>query len=98
MSDFVTEDVIKSGKKVAERKMRELVKTISTFGPYEVSYEIAVGDPARIILEQANAGKFDMIMMGHRGYGYAEAFFVGSVTLKVISRSPIPVMVIRKNT
>ncbi|NAZ29113.1 MAG: universal stress protein [Caldivirga sp.] len=98
VSDFVTEDVIKSGKKIAEHKMRELVKTISTFGPYEVSYEIAVGDPARIILEQANAGKFDMIMMGHRGYGYAETFFVGSVTLKVISRSPIPVMVIRKNT
>jgi len=97
VSDFVTEDVIESGKKIAERKMRELVKTISTFGPYEVSYEIAVGDPARIILERANAGKFDMIMMGHRGYGYAEAFFVGSVTLKVISRSPIPVMVIRKN-
>jgi ACR3 family arsenite efflux pump ArsB/nucleotide-binding universal stress UspA family protein len=97
VSDFVTEDVIKSGKKIAEHKMRELVKTISTFGPYEVSYEIAVGDPARIILEQANAGKFDMIMMGHRGYGYAETFFVGSVTLKVISRSPIPVMVIRKN-
>jgi len=97
VSDFVTEDVIESGKKAAESKMRELIKTISSFGPYEVSYEIAVGDPAKIILERANAGKFDMIMMGHRGYGYAEAFFVGSVTLKVISRSPIPVMVIRKN-
>jgi len=97
VSDFVTEDVMESGKKVAESKMRELIKTTSSFGSYEVSYEIAVGDPAKIILEQANAGKFDMIMMGHRGYGYVEDFFIGSVTLKVISRSPIPVLVVRKN-
>jgi Arsenite efflux pump ACR3 and related permeases len=97
VSDFVTEDVIESGKKAAESKMRELIKTISSFGPYEVSYEIAVGDPAKIILERANTGKFDMIMMGHRGYGYVEDFFIGSVTLKVISKSPIPVLVVRKN-
>jgi len=38
-----------------------------------------------------------MIMMGHRGYGYVEDFFIGSVTLKVISKSPIPVLVVRKN-
>ena len=40
VSDFVIEDVIESGKKAAESKMRELIKTISSFGPYEVSYEI----------------------------------------------------------
>jgi Arsenite efflux pump ACR3 and related permeases len=97
VGDFVTEDVIESGKKAAESKMRELIKTISSFGPYKISYEIAVGDPAKIILERANTGKFDMIMMGHRGYGYVEDFFIGSVTLKVISKSPIPVLVVRKN-
>jgi len=57
-----------------------------------------VGDPAKVILEQADSGSFDLIIMGHRGYGYIKEFFVGSVTLKVISRSPIPVLVVRKST
>jgi nucleotide-binding universal stress UspA family protein len=35
-------------------------------------------------------------MMGHRGFGYVKEFFVGSVTLKVISKSPVPVLVVRK--
>ena len=97
VSEFVTEDVVESGKRVAEGKMEDLVKSITAYGSYKVSYEIAVGDPAKIILEQSNTGKFDMIMMGHRGFGYIEDFFIGSVTLKVISKSPIPVLVIRKN-
>ncbi|MFP3225258.1 MAG: universal stress protein [Nitrososphaeria archaeon] len=97
VSEFLTEDVVESGKRVAEGKMENLVKMIMAYGSYKVSYEIAVGDPAKIILEQSNTGKFDMIMMGHRGFGYIEDFFIGSVTLKVISKSPIPVLVVRKN-
>jgi len=94
VSEFLTEDVVESGKRVAEGKMENLVKMIMAYGSYKVSYEIAVGDPAKIILEQSNTGKFDMIMMGHRGFGYIEDFFIGSVTLKVISKSPIPVLVV----
>ncbi len=68
-------------------------------GGVDLDYEIVVGDPASIILDRASAGGFDAIMMGgHRGgYGYVEDLFVGSVTLKVVSRSPIPVVVIRKS-
>jgi Universal stress protein UspA and related nucleotide-binding proteins len=94
VSEFVTEDVVESGKRVAENKMKDLVKLIESFGSYKISYEIAVGDPAKIILEQSNTGKFDMIMMGHRGFAYIKDFFIGSVTLKVISKSPIPVLVV----
>jgi len=57
-----------------------------------------VGDPAKVILERADSGNFDMIIMGHRGYGYIRDFFVGSVTVKVIAKSPIPVLVVRKST
>ncbi len=39
-----------------------------------------------------------MIIMGHRGYGHIKEFFVGSVTVKVIAKSPIPVLVVRKST
>ncbi len=96
VSEFVTEDVIENGRRIAEGKLKDLINMIERLGPYEVSYEIAVGDPAEIIIEQANTGRFDMIMMGHRGFGYVKEFFVGSVTLKVISKSPVPVLVVRK--
>jgi len=97
LGDFLTEDVVEEGKKVAEKKMRSLVKLVESFEPYEVSYEIAVGDPARIILERADSGRFDVIIMGHRGYGCAKSLLVGSVTVKVIARSPIPVLVFRRS-
>jgi Universal stress protein UspA and related nucleotide-binding proteins len=98
VGDFITEDVVEEGKRLAERKMVDLVKLVESFGPYEVGYEIAVGDPAKVILERADSGNFDMIIMGHRGYGYIRDFFVGSVTVKVIAKSPIPVLVVRKST
>ncbi|MGC9191812.1 MAG: universal stress protein [Conexivisphaera sp.] len=96
VSEFVTEDVIENGRRIAEGKLKDLINMIKRLGPYEVSYEIAVGDPAEVIIEHAKTGRFDMIMMGHRGFGYVKEFFVGSVTLKVISKSPVPVLVMRK--
>ncbi|MGC8662027.1 MAG: universal stress protein [Nitrososphaeria archaeon] len=96
VSEFISEDVVENGRKVAEGKMNDLVKSIESAGSFEIGYEIAVGDPARVILDQAETGRFDMIMMGHRGFEYIEDFFIGSVTLKVISKSPIPVLVVRK--
>jgi hypothetical protein len=55
------------------------------------------GGPARIILERADSGSFDVIIMGHRGYGCAKSLLVGSVAVKVIARSPIPVLVFRRS-
>ncbi len=96
VSEFISDDVVENGKKIAEGKMKDLIKSIESAGSFKIGYEIAVGDPAKVILDQAKTGRFDMIMMGHRGFGYIEDFFIGSVTLKVISKSPIPVLVIRK--
>ncbi len=47
VGDFITEDVVEEGKRLAERKMADLVKLVESFGPYEVSYEIAVGTRRR---------------------------------------------------
>ncbi|HBV68623.1 MAG TPA: universal stress protein, partial [Clostridiales bacterium] len=40
---------------------------------------------------------FDLIVMGNRGLPKFKRFFVGSVTQKVISEAPCPVLVIRSN-
>ncbi|MEM0486187.1 MAG: universal stress protein [Thermoplasmata archaeon] len=96
LEDFITEDYTKSAKKIAENKMKMFISKLNLPDKYKVDYAIADGDPARVIIDLANSGKFDAVVLGHRGYSYIEDFFIGSVTLKVISKVNIPVIVIKK--
>ncbi|MGC9138464.1 MAG: universal stress protein [Thermoplasmata archaeon] len=96
LEDFITENYIQEAKKLAEKKMITFIKNLEIPKKYTVDYAIADGDPARVIIDLANSGKFDALIMGHRGYSYLEDFFIGSVTVKVISKVNIPVIVIKK--
>ncbi len=96
LEEFVTEDYTKSAKKIAENKMKSFIKGLGIPNKYKVDYAIADGDPARVIIDLANTGTFDAIVLGHRGYSYVEDFFIGSVTLKVISSVSIPTIVFKK--
>lgn len=57
--------------------------------------KIVVGEPAASIVKQAKASKADMIVVGTHGRGALKQLFVGSVALKVIALSPVPVLVAR---
>lgn len=59
--------------------------------------EVLIGEPYEKIIETAANGGFDLIVMGNRGFSKFKRFFVGSVTQKVISEAPCPVLVIRSN-
>lgn len=96
LDDFVTEDYTESAKKIAEKKMVEFIKNLKLSNNYKIDYAILDGDPARNIIDLAVSEKFDAIVIGHRGYSYIEDFFIGSVTLKLISKANIPVIVIKK--
>jgi len=52
------------------------------------------GQPYEEILSTANEGKFDLIVMGRRGFSKIKRFFLGSVTQRVISDSPCPILVV----
>lgn len=52
------------------------------------------GEPSDKILEYAEKEKFDLIVMGRRGYSKIKRFFVGSVTQRVISDAPCPVLTV----
>ncbi len=51
--------------------------------------------PAQAIVETAQTLGCDLIVMGSRGLGSLGALVMGSVAQQVLSRSPVPVMVIR---
>ena len=63
----------------------------------DVSYRIVVkmGDPVNLIIEEAEAGKYDLIVMGSHGHGPLRAAMMGDTVLRVVKRSRVPVLVIR---
>jgi nucleotide-binding universal stress UspA family protein len=95
LEDFMDKDSINEAKSKAEEKMASFLKSI-TIKAEKITYAITDGDPARVLIDLANAGKFDAVLIGHRGYAYVEDFFIGSVTLKLISKANIPVIVVKR--
>ncbi|HZV37285.1 MAG TPA: universal stress protein [Pseudoxanthomonas sp.] len=54
----------------------------------------AIGDPAPTILAEAKAAKADMVVIGSHGKGALQSLLIGSVALKVVASSPLPVLVV----
>lgn len=83
-------------KKVKENAQRLLNAIISKldFDGIKVETEVLLGEPDLRIIEIARNDNIDMIVMSNRGYSKVKRFFVGSVTQKVISESPCPVLVV----
>jgi nucleotide-binding universal stress UspA family protein len=64
------------------------------FGDAKIEKAVLVGEPYQMILETAKGISADLIVMGNRGFSKIKRFFVGSVTQRVISEAPCPVLVI----
>lgn len=80
----------------AQTLLNQIVTKLD-FSGTKVEKEILMGEPFEKIIETANNGNYDLIVMGNRGFSKVKRFFVGSVTQKVISEAPCPVLVIRSN-
>jgi nucleotide-binding universal stress UspA family protein len=61
---------------------------------YEVETIVEVGDPASVIVDTASAKKVNTIVMTTHGRTGLSRWLFGSVTQKVISKMPCPVMVV----
>ena len=57
--------------------------------------KLLVGDPGAEIIDVAKRGKYDLIVMGSHGRGVLKSLFLGSVVVKVLANSTVPVLVIR---
>lgn len=61
----------------------------------DVHEELLSGPAAEEIIKVAQVRASDLIVMGSRGLGALASLLLGSITQKVISHAPCPVMVIR---
>ena len=56
---------------------------------------VETGSRPKAIIKVAKEQNADLIIMGSRGLGIFKGALIGSVSLKVIEDSPIPVMVVK---
>jgi nucleotide-binding universal stress UspA family protein len=54
-----------------------------------------VGAPGELIAKAADAGKFDLLMMGSHGHNALGSLVMGSVTTKVLAHCKVPVLLVR---
>lgn len=62
--------------------------------PYEIREAVTTNIPQRIV-RIASEEHFDLIVMGTRGLGGAKAWLLGSVSQRVITEAPCPVLVVK---
>lgn len=96
LEDFMEKGDLAMAKEKAEKKMNSFLHNLNIKAG-RISHAISDGDPGRTLIDLANSGNFDAVLVGHRGYSYVEDFFIGSVTLKLISKANVPVVVVKKN-
>ena len=61
---------------------------------YEVEIEIINGQPAEVIIQLAEKYRVDMVIMSTHGRSGLRRVLFGSITLKVLEESLVPVLVV----
>lgn len=61
----------------------------------EATFVHKVGHPADEIASFAEAGNFDLVVMGSHGVGALKNLVLGSVATKVLARCTVPVLLVR---
>lgn len=54
-----------------------------------------VGSPGELIAKAAEAGEFDLLLMGSHGHSALGALVMGSVTTQVLAHCKVPVLLVR---
>ncbi len=85
-------------KSYYEDEAEKVFKPIRTFFARQglaAEFVAKVGHPAETLAALANAGGFDLIVMGSHGHGSLAKLVLGSVANKVLAHTETPVLLIR---
>lgn len=79
-----------------EERARQTVEAARRRVPagIRVTTEVVGERPADAIVDAVAHGRHDLIVMGSRGRGGLRSLLLGSVSLEVVQRSPVPVMLV----
>lgn len=71
------------------------LKQLTDAGVANVTTAILKGDPASVIIDEADKEKCDLILIHTHGMGLAKRFTVGSVTNTIVHHANVPVLVLK---
>jgi len=91
-------DMKKLKNKLQENEKKFLDSIVDKFDTTGISLrkKIVSGVAYEEILKEAEAGKYDLIVIGQRGYSKIKRFLAGSQTVRVISGATCPVLVVHE--
>ena len=91
------EIISKKLKEEGERILAEIKKIADEEG-VSIKTILEEGSPSDTIIDVAEKGNYDLIVIGRRGMTRLERALIGSVTARVIGSSPIDVLVVPRDT
>lgn len=57
--------------------------------------KILRGEPGEVIVDYANEGKFELVVIGSRGLNAVQEMVLGSVSHKIVKRVKCPVLIVK---
>jgi nucleotide-binding universal stress UspA family protein len=82
-------------RKQAERALAEAAEIARSLGIEAATLQMEDDAPYQAIIRTAENQRCDLIVMASHGRGGVSALLIGSETMKVLSHSKIPVLVVR---
>lgn len=78
-------------------RRKKLVPIEDKIRSSKITYEVVMlrGEPGPCIIDYANQGSFDMVIIGSRGLNALQEMVLGSVSHKVLKRVKCPVLVVK---
>ena len=90
----IRDTLVKIKQENADKMLDALIAGADCSG-VTVSKSVRVGSAHPEIVETASEGKYDLIVMGHRGLNPVKRFFMGSVAKRVIEDAPCSVLIVK---
>jgi nucleotide-binding universal stress UspA family protein len=78
----------------AERALNRAAETLNRTG-WRTQTELRTGEPLRELVDAMNSSKAELTVLGARGTSGLRHLLLGSVAEGVLSRSPVPVLLVR---
>lgn len=81
-------------RELGEKVLKPARKLLDAAG-IQHDMEVRTGHAAQEIVQCASAGKFDLVVLGAKGRGAIPDLLLGSVAQRVLSTSPVPVLLVK---
>jgi len=86
--------VLDDAREHYEKAHRKIAQAAAANGT-RLDTDVKIGHPAEQIIQRAELGRVDLIVLGHRGVSKFENLIMGSVSERVLAYAHCPVLVTR---